>query len=153
MNADSSAATLRSCRVVTLVADHQQLMLLLEADGHDVPVTIPLQRHTAHAVQHLAILHGHPPGCGAAPDVHVGLLVRCLRATGGWPLLLAVRPAPDPAFWLRVVASDGRHVDVDLGLLDAAALLMSRRLPLALVDGGPDPWERTLGQLLSEEPE
>lgn len=143
---DGTVAGLRSCRAVFVRADDQTLTLLLDASGHDVPVTIPLPERAAQTLDHLAILHGHSQGCGAAPDVHVGLLVRSLRAAGAWPLLLVVRPAPAPAFWLRVMTTDG-PVDVDVGVLDAAALIMSRRLPLALVDTGADPWERTIAQL------
>lgn len=142
-------ADLRSCQPVGLHADGDALMLLLEADGRDVPVRIPLREGTAWVLEHLAALHGHSPGCGGSPDVHVGLLLRSLRAAGAWPLLLLVRPLPGPAFWLRLMADEG-PVDVDVSALDAAALIMSRRLPLALAGAAPDPWDRTCAQLLGQ---
>lgn len=141
---------LQPCKVVCLNADEQELVILLEADGHDIPVHVPVPRTAMAALPHLAALHGHASGCRAGKgDVHVGLLKRSLRASGSWPLCVVVRPGDTPAFWLRVVREDG-PVDVDLGILDAAALLMSRQVPVVVDLSVDDPWARTFATLLDD---
>lgn len=139
------------CRLVALRADHDRLLVLLEADGRDVPVTIPINASTAHALRHLHALHVHPAGCGKRRLVHVDLLLRAVRAGGAWPLCVVVRPGPEPAFWLRIVRAD-EPVEVDLDVLDAVALLLADRLPITITDVDHDPWERTIDQLLTDRP-
>jgi hypothetical protein len=138
---------LRPSQVLCLHSDGDSLVVLVEVDGRDLPVTVPLSHAAAHALRHLYALHGHRWGCPGGVQVHVDLLRRSLQAAGAWPLCVLIRPDPDPAFWLRVMTGEG-PVEVDVGVLDAAALLLSRRFPIAVVGADAGVWEDTFGRLL-----
>ncbi|MDP9023638.1 MAG: hypothetical protein M3N57_13265 [Actinomycetota bacterium] len=116
-------------------------------DGHDLSVTVPLDRGAWYALGHLGALHGHERGCHYRAEVHVDLLRRSLRAGGAWPLCVLIRPDPDPACWLRIATAQG-SVELDLELLDAAMLLLSGRFTTAVVPAVRDPWADTLQRLL-----
>ncbi len=146
---EPDAAT--ACRMVALRADHDHVLLLLEADGRDVPIEVPIDRGTAHVMRHLHALHAHPARCSARRSSYVDLLLRTMRAAGSWPLCLVVRPGPEPAFWLRFVA-DAEAVEIDLDVVNAVVLLLADRLPLTVTSLDHDPWQTTIDRLLSDRP-
>lgn len=139
------------CRMVALRAGHDHVLLLLEAGGRDVPVEVPIDRDTAHAMRHLHALHAHPARCASRRSSYVDLLLRTMRAAGSWPLCLVVRPGPEPAFWLRFVA-DAEAVEIDLDVVNAVVLLLADRLPVTVTDLAHDPWQATIDRLLSDRP-
>jgi len=47
-----------------------------------------------------------------------------------------VRPGTPPAFWLRLPTADGAR-DIDLDVLDAVGLLVSRRMPAVVTAPTP----------------
>jgi hypothetical protein len=120
-------------KLVALRARDKMLTLLFERAGSEISVDLPVEERTLHALHHVTALHGHQPACGQRLDVHVGLLIRALAATDALPDTVVVRPGPPAAFWLRL-RRDGRLVDVDLDVLDAACLLMSQRLPVRFAE-------------------
>lgn len=139
------------CRMVALRAGHDHVLLLLESEGRDVPVEVPIDRSTAHAMRHLHALHAHPARCAARRSSYVDLLLRTMRAAGSWPLCLVVRPGPAPAFWLRFV-TDAEAVEIDLDVINAVVLLLADRLPVTVTDLDHDPWQTTIDRLLSDRP-
>lgn len=139
------------CRMVALRASHDHVLLLLEAAGRDVPVEVPIDASTAHAMRHLHALHAHPARCAPRRPSYVDLLLRTLRAAGSWPLCVVVRPGPDPAFWLRIVA-EADAVEIDLDVTNAVVLLLADRLPVTVTDLDHDPWQTTFDRLLAEPP-
>ncbi len=141
----------RGCRTVALRAGRDHVLLLLEVDGRDVPVEVPIDAATRHAMHHLHAMQAHPTRCGTSPSTYVDLLLRSLRATGSWPLCLVVRPGPDPAFWLRLVV-DAEPVEIDLDIVNAVALLLADRLAVTITDTAHDPWQHTIDRLLTERP-
>lgn len=146
---EPDAAT--GCHLVALRAGHDHVLLLLEADGRDVPVEVPIDPGTAHAMRHLHALHAHPARCATRRSSYVDLLLRTLRAAGSWPMCVVVRPGPDPAFWLRIVV-EGEAVEIDLDVVNAVVLLLADRLPLTVTDLDHDPWQTTIDRLLSDRP-
>lgn len=139
------------CRLVVLRAEHDKLLVLLEVEGRDLPVAVPIDARTAHALRHVHALHARPAHCAQRRPIHVDLLLRAVRACGAWPLCVVVRPGPDPAFWLRIVR-DGEPVEVDLDVLDAVVLLLADRLPVTVTDVDHDPWQHTIDRLLTDRP-
>lgn len=135
------------CRVVAMEATDHELLLVVEAGGRSLPVMVALSPPAVHALRHVCALHGHDRGCPADTQVHVDLLRRALWAAGAWPLCLLIRPDPVPAFWLRVATREGT-AELALDVLDAAALLLSGRLPAAMVSAQADVWETTVERLL-----
>lgn len=139
------------CRMVALRAWHDHVLLLLEDEGRDVPVEVPIDHGTAHAMRHLHALHAHPARCATRRSSYVDLLLRSLRAAGSWPLCLVVRPGPEPAFWLRIVV-DAEPVEIDLDVVNAVVLLLADRLPVTVTNLDQDPWQATIDRLLSDRP-
>lgn len=71
------------------------------------------------------------------------------QAHCSWPLCLVVRPGPEPAFWLRVVA-DAEPVEIDLDVINAVVLLLAERIPVTVTDLDHDPWQATIDHLLTD---
>lgn len=144
----------RPARLVAMQAHQNRLTILFGTDDADVPVTVGLASTTAHALRHLYALHAHADGCHNSPpaQLHVDLLVRTLRTLDSRPVCVLVRPGPCPAFWLRVAGADG-HRDLRLDLLDAACLLMSRRVAIELLPTPQADWDRALRRLVAEQDE
>jgi hypothetical protein len=140
--------SVRCASLAAVRADAEALSLLFRTSGGEVPVTVPLDLRTAQALRHVHGLHGHT--CHGAPDVHVGLLLRAVEAVGGAVTRVVVRPGAEPAFWLRVGDADG-WTELDLDVLDAASLLLSRRVPVELVDVPEGTWDGALVALLAAE--
>lgn len=90
--------------------------------------------------------------CQASPAVHlhVDLLIRTLRCFGGRAACVLVRPGRFPAFWLRIAGRD-RTDDLNLDVLDAVCLLMSRRVPMVLLDHPAADSDAALRQLVADE--
>ncbi len=142
------STTLHSADLTQLAAGHGQIRLELDLRSTDpMVVQFPVPEQVAKALPHLHALHGHIGGCSSAPDVHVDLLIRCCHSLGGSPQMVIVRPGPSVGFWLRIVG-EGGVTDVDLGLLDAVALLASRRLPIAVELPETD-WDDELRRLVA----
>lgn len=138
--------------VVAIRAHPGSLTMLFGTDGVEVPVTVGLQPTTEHALRHLYALHAHASGCHASPAVqlHVDLLIRSLRCLGGRAACVLVRPGRYPAFWLRIAGPD-RTDDLPLDVLDATCLLMSRRVPVVLLDRPAADWDDALRQLVADQ--
>lgn len=132
-------------KLVAMRAQGELLTLLFERDGAEIGIDLPVEKRTLHALHHVTALHGHQPVCGQRLDVHVGLLFRVLAATDAVADTVVVRPGPPAAFWLRL-RRDGQLLDIDLDVLDAACLLMSRRLPVHLADEVD--WDAALRRLV-----
>lgn len=94
---------------------------LLTADGAE-HVQVPVPQATAAALGHL----------WAAPATGADLLLAAVGAAGGRVGALVVRGGDDPGFRLQVQARGGPAREVELDVLDAAVLLRSGRVPLAL---------------------
>lgn len=101
-------------------------MHLLGADGA-VTLRSPSTPEQVTALQHVVALHGHGPGCGASSDVGIGLLQRLAAALQAQRVSMLVRPSQPPTYWLRVWSRRGLF-HLQLGLLDACALAVSRRV-------------------------
>jgi hypothetical protein len=136
---------------------HTEVELLFRSGSEHVTVTFPVTPASRHALLHLTALHGHAPGCTAAPAVYVDLLLRCLEATQRPATSVVVRPGPHPGCWLRL---SGPHpVELDLNILDAFCLLASRRIPIQLRRDDQPPtgaapttdWDSVLRQLLHQQ--
>lgn len=97
----------RRATLVEFRADEDAVTLVLGSAGPSVVVSLPLEPVTAHALCPLLGLHAHAHRCGAAVDVPVGLLLRCIRLCGGIPLAVVVRGRATPAFRLRLLRPGG----------------------------------------------
>lgn len=135
------------CHVVAMEAAGGQLLVVVESEGRTLPATVALSRAEAHALRHIYALHAHRETCPAELQVHVDMLWRSLDAAGARPERMLISADPTPGFWLRIATRDGT-ADVALDVLDAAALLLSERLPAALVAPTVDVWEVTVDRLL-----
>lgn len=125
---------------VTLAEAETRLHLLGEEGA--VTLAVPMDDAELQALRHVIALHGHAHDCPGTVDLGDGLLRRSLAALGVRATTLLVRPSRPPALWLRLWHPEGlRHVD--LGTLDACALLLRRRMPVeVLVDHEPTPGRR-----------
>lgn len=144
---DRATHAVGGCELAVLRATDDELVMVLQVDGSDVPVHLPIDAATRRALQRVHALYGHHPSCRAPAPAGPDLLRRALRAAGAWPLCLLVRPGPEPAFWLRIVAA-GDPVELDLGVVDAVAMLLAGDLPIVLTDTDHDPWQQAIDQLL-----
>lgn len=142
---------MRACADLVAMHAHADTLLLLfrTADGQ-VPVRVPLEDRTAHALRHLQALQAHKHGCGQSAQVHVDLLLRTIETLGAAATRIVVRPGSAPAFWLRVGDRD-RWTELDLDVLDAASLLLARRLPIELTDPSAPDWDIALQRLVGEQ--
>lgn len=142
----------RPARLVAMHADPERLTILLGTEDAEIPVTVGLQPTTAHALRHLQALHAHADSCKASPPIqpHVDLLIRALGCLGGHPTGVLVRPGPRPAFWLRVTGGPGAR-DLSLDVLDATFLLLSRRIPVELLDHPDTDWDEAFRQLVADQ--
>lgn len=139
----------RPARLARMQAHAEALEFVFVAEDAPVPVAVELQPRTAHALRHLHALHAHADGCQGAPPMqrHVDLLLRALRSVGGEPTCVLVRPGPCPAFWLEVTGAHGTK-ELDLDVLDAACLLMSRKVAVKLLPMPPADWDQALRRLI-----
>lgn len=134
--------------LLELFRGERALHILLEANDRPVEVHVDLTPRIQAALPLVFAVLGHqPPGCKGGLDVAVGLLLRTAAALGADPACLVIRPAPSPAFWLRLVTPDGPH-EVDVDVLDAFALLVSRRLPIEVTRNDATDWDGALTDLL-----
>lgn len=144
----------RPARLVAMHAHPDNLTILLGTDDAEVPVTVGLQPTTAHALRHLHALHAHTDGCHASPPIqlHVDLLIRALDCLGGHPSSVLVRPGP-PSRLLAPRRRPPGTRELHLDVLDATYLLMSRRVPVELIDHPKTDWDHALQQLLADQEE
>lgn len=140
----------RRAALVEFRAEHDAVTLVLDPGGPSVVVSLPLEPVIARALGHLLGLHAHAYGCGASLDVHVGLLLRCIRACGGIPMAVVVRGGPAPAFWLRLLRPGGAEAHVDLSLLDGFCLLLSQHVAVELDRADAPDWDEALSALLDD---
>lgn len=138
-------------RLVAVRGHRDHVVILVEVGDRDVPIEVPIDPATAHALRQADALRHHPALCQRHRPTYVDLLLRSIRATGAWPMGVVVRPGPEPAFWLRMVV-DGEPVEIDLHVFDAVVLLLANRLPVLLTDGDHDPWQETIDRLLGRSP-
>jgi hypothetical protein len=139
----------RSAELAAMHVHRDELTYLFRLADREIPVTLPLQPHTAHALRHLYALHAARTPCHAAPDSSAAaeLLLRTASALGAVRCCITVRPHPEPAFWLTI--DDGRTShDLDLDVLDTAAVLLSRRVPITVVETSDTDWDLALQALL-----
>ncbi|MPZ88162.1 MAG: hypothetical protein GEU81_08830 [Nitriliruptorales bacterium] len=138
--------------LVELRAAGACLTLVLDAQNGPVPVHVPLKPVTMHALRHLHALHAHSGGCHVAVEVHVDLLLCCIGSLGAQSAAVVVRDSLPPAFWLRLLRPCAGETHLDLNILDAVGLLMSRRLPVQLERTGADTdWDAGLREMLRDE--
>lgn len=144
---DCRATVVGRCELEVLRATDDELVMVLQVDGRDVPVHVPIDTATRRALQRVHALYGHHPSCRAPAPAGPDLLRRALRAAGARPSCLLVRPGSSPAFWLRIAT---RHelVELDLGVVDAVAILLAGGVPIVLTDTDHDPWQEAIDQLL-----
>lgn len=141
----------RPARLAMMQAHRDSLSIVFVSHEDEVPVTVALQPSTAHALRHLYALHAHADGCRPSPptQLHVDLLLRALRSVGSRPICVLVRPGPYPAFWLQLTGAHGIQ-DLHLDVLDAACLLMSRKIAIQLLPARPEDWDEALQRLLAD---
>jgi hypothetical protein len=149
-SAPAAAHPLRLARRVHVHHDLQPVVVLLEVDGRDLPVELPLTPRDARSLRLLSALHERDPHPHATRALHVDLLVRALEAGGQWRPHVVVRPGPTPAFWLRMERSPDEAREVDLGTLDAIVLLLANRVPV-MITTDHDPWDAALDRLREEQ--
>lgn len=142
----------RPARLAGMQARSDSLTIVFVTDDAEVPVTVALQPSTAHALRHLHALHAHADGCRSSPStqLHVDLLLRALRSVGGEPTCMLVRPGACPAFWLQLTGAHGTK-DLDLDVLDAACLLMSRKVTIQLLPTRTGDWDEALRRLIADD--
>ena len=92
------------------------------------------------ALPHCAALWGHGRQCPGRLDVLRGALDRCLDALDAAPPVIIVRPGDRPAFWLQVASACGTRREVEIGLLDAVALLLGDD-PRVAIETAAEPTE------------
>lgn len=121
---------------------------VLDDDGHHLSVAVPVDHAELHALHHLHALHEGGPCSGRTRRPGVDTLVDAVVAAGGRVEALAVSAGPPVRFQLGVDGPTGRR-EVDLDVLDAAAIIFSRRVRLEVRAPAPD-WDRALAELLDE---
>lgn len=136
-------------RLLELLRSDGTLHVLLDARGHTLQVDIDLTPRTQSALPFVFALLGHEHDCPGGSDLTVGVLLRTVAALGGETASLLVKPGASPAFWLRLLAPDGPR-ELDLDVLDALALMLSRRLPIQVTADPARDWDAALTRLLDD---
>ncbi len=126
------------------------LAILLSVGDGSVQVEFDLGPATVHALRHVGALHGHVEGCDARVEVHVDLLLRCLGSLGVLALAVVVRTDEPPGFYLRLLRPCAGEIHMDLNVLDAVCLLLSRRLPVQVERHATMNWDVALRGLLDQ---
>lgn len=126
------------------------LLIVLDVAGHAREVAVEVSPDTLCALRHLSALHCHQAPCPTAFDVGVPLLLRTIAGLGAGTVSIVIRDRPTPAFWLRILTT-GEPRELDLGVLDAFMLLLSRRVPVELATSDDADWDAELFRLLDHE--
>lgn len=126
------------------------LTLLLDARDGPVTIELEIQPATEHALRHIRQLHAPVDGGDVHLEVHVDLLLRCLGSLGALALAVVVRADTPPGFYLRLLRPCTGEIHLDLNLLDAACLLLSRRLPVQVERNETRNWDVALRRLLDQ---
>ena len=117
---------------------------VLDDDGHHLEVSVPVDDGQRHALHHLhAALHR----CDESARPLVDVLFASLAAVDARATALRIAAGPPTTFALLTHGPWGAR-EVALDVVDAAALIFSRRVPLQVAAPGVD-WDRELGQLLA----
>lgn len=136
-------------RLLELLRSGDVLHVVLDAGGRTRQVDVDLTPRTQSALPFVFALLGHDHGRPGAGDLTVGVLLRSIAVLGGETAGLVVRASPQPAFWLRMLTADGPR-ELHLDVLDAFTLLLSRKLPIHVVDDPAQDWDAALTRLLDE---
>lgn len=136
--------------LLDLRASGGHLSMLLNVHDEPVSVELEIQPATEHALRHIHDLHAPVDGGDVHLDVHVDLLLRCLGSLGVLALALVVRAESPPAFYLRLLRPCAGEIHLDLNVLDAACLLLSRRLAVQVERRATRNWDVALRRLLDQ---
>ncbi|MGH8902857.1 MAG: hypothetical protein ACRDYA_14595 [Egibacteraceae bacterium] len=126
------------------------LLIVLDVAGHAREIAVEVSPHMLCGLRHLSALHCHQAPCPTAFDVAVPLLLRTIAELGAGPVSIIICDRPTPAFCLRVLTNGGPR-ELDLGVLDAFALLLSRQIPIEVVTSDDADWDAELLRLLDRE--
>lgn len=140
---------LQDAAFLDMRASDGALTLLLDVRDGPVTVELEIQPATEHALRHIHELHAPVDG-GVYLEVHVDLLLRCLGSLGVLVLAVVVRADSSPGFYLRLLRPCAGEIHLDLNLLDAACLLLSRRLPVQFERHETRNWDTALRRLLDQ---
>lgn len=128
----------------------RQLELTLETgEGHVVPARIGVTDETAHVLRHLMAAHLDPDTgmrrrCMPRPAIE-----RAVRAIGGAIDRIEVVHGEPPRFALTMVTPDGRVRTIDLDLVEATELMVTRRVAVIAVGWPATDWDEALRGLIS----
>jgi hypothetical protein len=122
-------------RLLQLRRSYGALHVLLDAGGSALQVDVDLTPRSQSALPFVFALPGHEHGCPGGGDLTVGVLLRTVAALGGETASLLVRPGPR---------------ELDLDVLDALALMLSRRLPIHVTADPSRDWDAALSRLLDD---
>lgn len=125
------------------------LTMLLNVRDEQIPVELEIQPATQHALRHIHELHAPVDG-DAYLEVHVDLLLRCLGSLGVLAVAVVVRADTHPGFYLRLLRPCAGEIHLDLNVLDAVCLLLSRRLPVQVEHQETRNWDVALHRLLDQ---
>ncbi len=125
--------------------------LLLEVRDEPLPLELEIQPATEQALRHIQELHAPVDRHHVHLEVHVDLLLRCLGTLGVLALALVVRAETPPRFYVRLLRPCADEIHLDINLLDAACLLLSRRLPVQVEHEDTRNWDVALRRLLDQE--
>lgn len=117
---------------------------VLDDHGRHLEASVAVDDAQRHALHHLhAALHACEDGARPLVDV----LFASLAAVDARATALRIAAGPPVAFALLTHGPWGAR-EVALDVVDAAALIFSRRVPLQVAAPGVD-WDRELGRLLA----
>lgn len=129
-------------------------MLVLRSEDAVVPLQFSVPSSTALALRHVIAVEGHADG-RPAPTPFIGKLVhRAIAAAEAQDAFVVVQPSSPPAFWLRMDTSRG-VIHLDLDVVEAVALLLSRVVPAVIEHAADSPlrdWDGVLRQLIEDAP-
>jgi hypothetical protein len=119
-------------------------------DERVVDLHVDISPHTAATLRHVVAAHLDPESGQRHRRTHRPLLDRVLGAVGASAERLEVHPERPPRFVLVVSTPTGRAVRLDLDLLDAAELIVARRIPVVAIGWPSGDWDAALHRLLED---
>lgn len=137
--------------LMCLEVQDDDLRLDLRVGGEALQLFVSVTTGQMRALAHVAALHDHDPACPERVDVHVDMLRRCVRRLDARILGVLVQEDLEPSFWLRLATPTG-PLELELALLDAVSLLVTRDFPLHVRRTPPVDWDASLRDLLGGAP-
>lgn len=129
----------------------EDLRLDLRIGGEILQLSVPVTTGEMRALAHVVALHDHDPDCPERVEVHVDVLRRCVQRLDARILGVIVQEDLEPTFWLRLATPTG-PLELELALLDAVSLLVTRNFPLHVRRTPPVDWDASLRELMGDAP-